>query len=78
MGEKLEITAEQRSLLLDLRTRVEELQGLVNQAVELADEGKHGALVVLDVAPRSSFEVVKTLIAVRKAFGIYRDGMEKP
>lgn len=69
----LETTPEQMALLADLRSKSKALVRLVVQAEELAATGKHGALVVLDTVPRASFEVVKTLIATRKAFGIYKD-----
>jgi hypothetical protein len=73
---QLKTTPGQLALLADLKQKVDTLSRLIAQAEELAAAGKHGALVVLDVAPRASFEVVKTLIAARKAFGIYKDTME--
>ncbi len=71
---RLETTPEQIALLKGLKQRAETFARLVAQAEELAVGGKHGALVVLDLAPRASFEAVKALIAVRKAFGVYREG----
>lgn len=70
---KLKTTPEQLALLVDLKQKTDTLARLIAQANELAAAGTHGTLVVLDVAPRASFEVVKTLIAVRKAFGIYKN-----
>lgn len=73
---QLKTTPEQLTLLADLKQKTDTLARLIAQAEELAIAGKHGTLVVLDAAPHTSFEVVKTLIAVRKAFGIYKDTME--
>jgi hypothetical protein len=68
----LETTPEQMAMLADLRSKSETLARLVAQAEELAATGKHDALVVLDMVPKTSFEVIKSLIAVRKVFGIYK------
>ena len=70
---RLETTPEQEALLADLRVKANEFARLVAQAQDLAADGRHAALVALDAAPRASFEAIKTLIAVRKAFGIYTE-----
>jgi ribonuclease HII len=72
----LQITQEQVTLLLDLKTKADEFARLVSEAHILAKDSRHGVLVMLEAAPRASFEAIKTLIAVRKAFGIYTGTME--
>jgi polysaccharide deacetylase 2 family uncharacterized protein YibQ len=78
MGERLELTAEQKSLLIDLRSQAEDLLRLLNRAVDLAFEEDSTALLCLDAAPQASVDVIKSMIAARRALGIYREGGEKP
>ena len=73
----LQVTPEQAALLLDLKAKADEFARLASEAVALAKEGKHAALVMLDAAPQASFEAIKVLISARKAFGIYRDDMKE-